>query len=91
LSSEPQKSSVGEILSFESTTAQYTCGGGRAGRLRRAMVCEVRDLGIIVRSPGCDHALIPSVHDRRCYLVDLRGTRYLVTGEYSDAEGEPCP
>jgi Family of unknown function (DUF6510) len=41
------------------------------------MVYEVRDPGTVVRCPGCDNALIRLVHDRKRYLVDLRGTRYL--------------
>ena len=70
-----------EIFSFEVTMAQYACGGcGRAGTLGGAMVYEVKDLGIIVRCPGCDNALIRLAHERGRYLVDLRGTRYLATG-----------
>ena len=71
---------LGEVFSFEVTTAEYTCGGcGRTGGLGGAMVYEVRDLGTVVRCPGCDNALIRLVHDRERYLVDLRGTRYLAT------------
>jgi ssDNA-binding Zn-finger/Zn-ribbon topoisomerase 1 len=45
------------------------------------MVYEVRELGTIVRCPGCDHALIRLAHNRYGRpLVDLRGTRYLATG-----------
>ena len=72
---------LGEVFSFEVTTAEYACVGcGRTGRLGEAMVYEVRELGTIVRCPGCDNALIRLVHDRERYLVDLRGTRYLAAG-----------
>ena len=70
-----------EVFSFEVTTAGYACEGcGRAGRLGEAMVYEVRDLGTIVRCPGCDNALIRLAHVRERRLVDLRGTRYLMSG-----------
>ena len=72
---------LGEIFSFEVTMAEYACGGcGRTGRLGGAMVYEVRELGTIVRCPGCDNALIRLAHNCGRYFVDLRGTRYLATG-----------
>ncbi len=72
---------LGEVFSFEVTTAEYACGGcGKAGTLGGAAVYEVRDLGIIVRCTGCDNALIRVAHNRGRYLVDLRGTKYLATG-----------
>jgi hypothetical protein len=72
---------LGEVFSFEVTTAEYTCEGcGRTGRLGGAMAYEVRDLGIIVRCPSCDNALIRLAHNRGRRFVDLRGTRYLTTG-----------
>ena len=73
--------SLREIFSFEVTTAQYACEGcGRADQIGAAMVYEVRELGTIVRCPGCDNALIRLARHRERYLVDLRGTRYLATG-----------
>ena len=72
---------LGEVFSFEVTTAQYACGGcGRTGRLGGAMVYEVRGLGTIVRCPSCDNALIRIAHNRERHMVDLRGMRYLATG-----------
>jgi hypothetical protein len=72
---------LGEVFAFEATTAEYACEGcGRAGRLGEAMVYEVRGLGTIVRCPGCDNALIRLAHVRERLLVDLRGTRYLMSG-----------
>jgi hypothetical protein len=44
------------------------------------MVYEVRGLGTILRSPGCDSALIRLVDVRGRYLVDLGGTSYLAIG-----------
>ncbi len=72
---------LGEVFSFEVTTAEYACQGcARAGRLGEAMVYEVRGLGTILRCPGCDNALIRLAHVRGRYLVDLGGTSYLTTG-----------
>ena len=72
---------LGEVFSFEVTTAEYACRGcGRAGKLGEAMVYEVRDLGTIVRCPDCDSALIRLAHNRGRYLVDLGGMSYLMTG-----------
>ena len=72
---------LGEIFSFEVTMAEYACGGcGRTGKLGGAMVYEVRELGTIVRCPGCDSALIRLAHNRGRYFVDLSGMRYLATG-----------
>ena len=70
-----------EIFSFEVTTAEYACGGcGRTGRLGGAMVYEVRELGIVVRCPICDNALIRLAQNRGRHLVALKGMRYLTTG-----------
>jgi DNA-directed RNA polymerase subunit RPC12/RpoP len=72
---------LGEVFSFEVTTAEYTCEGcGRTDRIGAAMVYEVRQLGTIVRCPSCDQALIRLAHYRGRYVVDLRGMRYLTTG-----------
>ena len=71
---------LGEVFSFEVTTAEYACGGcGRIDRLGGAMVYEVRELGIIVRCPTCDNALIRLAYNRERHMVDLRGMRYLTT------------
>lgn len=72
---------LGEVFSFEATTAEYACRGcDRAGTLGAAMAYEVRDLGLIVRCPGCDNALIRMAFTRGRNVVDLSGTRYLTTG-----------
>ncbi len=72
---------LGEVFSFEATTAEYACGGcGRTGRLGGAMVYEVRQLGTIIRCPSCDNALIRLAFTQGRHLVDLSGTRYLATG-----------
>ena len=73
---------LGEIFSFEVTTAEYTCEGcGKTDRIGAAMVYEVRGLGTIVRCPSCDNALIRLAHNRGRYRVDLRGVRQLQVEE----------
>lgn len=69
---------LGEVFSFEATTAEFACDGcGRSGRLGEAMVYEVRGQGTIVRCPSCDNALIRLAHNGGRRLIDLRGTTYL--------------
>ena len=64
---------LGEVFSFEVTTAHYACEGcGRVDQIGAAMVYEVRGLGTIVRCPSCDNALTRLAHNRGQYLVDLR-------------------
>ena len=80
LDGNPAAGTLGEVFSVEVSTAEYACGEcGRTDRLGGAMVYEVRELGTIVRCPGCENALIRLAHSRGRYLVDLRGTRYLTT------------
>jgi hypothetical protein len=70
---------LGEIF-FEATTEEYACGGcGRAGTFGGAMVYEVRELGTIVRCPGCDNAPICLAQNRGPCLADLKGMRYFAT------------
>lgn len=67
-----------EVFAFEATTAEYACRNcGRTGRLGEAMVYEVREMGTVVRCPGCDNALIRLAQSRGRRWVDLRGIRYL--------------
>jgi hypothetical protein len=73
---------LGEVFSFEVTTAQYACEGcGRTGRIGETIVYEVRSLGTILRCPGCDNALVRLVQNPGRYMIDLRGTKYLQVGE----------
>jgi hypothetical protein len=75
---------LGEVFSFEATTARYTCEGcGRTDQIGAAMAYEVRGLGTIVRCPSCDNALIRLAHNRRLPLIDMRGIRYLQVSNVS--------
>jgi Zn finger protein HypA/HybF involved in hydrogenase expression len=69
---------LGEVFSFEVTTAQYACEGcGRIDQLGAAMVYEVREMGTIVRCPSCDNALLRVARGSGRYWIDVRGVRYL--------------
>jgi hypothetical protein len=68
---------LGEIFSFEVTTAHYACEGcGRVAHIGEAMA-YMTEIGTIVRCPSCDDALIRVAHNRGRYWIDLRGIRYL--------------
>jgi len=68
---------LGEVFSFEVTTAHYACEGcGRVAHIGEAMA-YMTEIGTIVRCPSCDNALIRLAHDRGRYWIDLRGIRYL--------------
>ena len=67
-----------EVFSFETTTAEYACGSCEStGALGGAMVYEVRDMGLVVRCPGCDNALIRLAQSRGQSFADFRETKYL--------------
>jgi Zn finger protein HypA/HybF involved in hydrogenase expression len=69
---------LGEVFSFEVTTARYACEDcGRADQIGAAMVYEVRGLGTIVRCPSCSSVLIRLTRNRGRHWIDLRGIRYL--------------
>ena len=73
---------LGEVFSFEVTTAEYACDGcGRTDRIGAAMVYEVRGVGTIVRCPSCENALIRLAYNRGQNIVDLRGIRHLQVEE----------
>ena len=68
---------LGEIFSFEVTTAHYACEGcGRVAHIGEAMA-YMTEIGTIVRCPSCDDALIRLAHNRGRSWIDLRGIRYL--------------
>ena len=68
---------LGEVFSFEVTTALYACEGcGRVAHIGEAMA-YMTEIGTIVRCPSCDDALIRLAHNSGRYWIDLRGIRYL--------------
>ena len=76
---------LGEVFSFEVTTAYYACEGcGRADQIGAAMVYELRGLGTVVRCPGCANALIRLANNRGRRWMDLRGIRYLQVADVAE-------
>ena len=68
---------LGEVFSFEITTALYACEGcGRVAHIGEAMA-YMTEIGTIVRCPNCDNALIRLAHHSGRHWIDLRGIRYL--------------
>ncbi len=68
---------LGEVFSFEVTTALYACEGcGRGAHIGEAMA-YMTEIGTIVRCPNCDNTLIRLAHNSGRHWIDLRGIRYL--------------
>ena len=68
---------LGEVFSFEVTTAHYACEGcGRVAHIGEA-IAYMTEIGTIVRCPSCDNVLIRFAHNRGRHWIDLRGIRYL--------------
>jgi hypothetical protein len=66
-----------EIFPFEMTLAQVTCTGCDTTNVIGATATYMHGMGIIVRCPSCDNALIRIVHAEGRYLLDMRGVRVL--------------
>ena len=68
---------LGEVFSFEVTTALYACDGcGTVAHVGQQMA-YISDIGTVLRCASCDNALIRIVQNPRGYFLDLRGVSYL--------------
>ena len=68
---------LGEVFTFEATTAEGACGGcGTVAHVGETMA-YVSEIGTVVRCARCDNALIRVAHNPRGYFLDLRGISYL--------------
>jgi len=64
-----------EVLRFDVTTAELTCGGcGRVAAFAESHVYH-RAPGIVVRCPGCDHVLARLVQTPTDVWLDLLGAQ----------------
>jgi hypothetical protein len=71
---------LAEIFTFEMTMAVAACGQcGSEGRVGAAMV-HAHGMGMILRCPSCDHALLRIATIRGAYHLDLSGMSRLVVG-----------
>jgi hypothetical protein len=65
------------IFTFEVTTAETTCTGCGATGPIAALTAYGLPMGIILRCPACDTALIRASHVGGGYWLDLRGVSVL--------------
>jgi Family of unknown function (DUF6510) len=71
---------LGEIFTFETTTAEGACNRcGTVAHLGQQMA-YVSDIGTVVRCASCDHALIRVARNPRGYFLVLQGVSYLRFG-----------
>ena len=70
---------LGEIFAFEATAARMTC----AGCARIMAMGELRlyaiEMGVILRCPSCDQAVVRVVRTPRGLWLDLRGAARVLT------------
>ena len=68
---------LAEIFAFDITTAECVCGGCNATGPVGKLVAYGMAMGVILRCPGCDNALIRVSHLSSGYWIDTRGTSVL--------------
>jgi hypothetical protein len=70
---------LSEVFAFEATAARTTC----AGCTRIMAMGELRlyaiEMGVILRCPSCDEAVIRVARTPRGLLLDLRGAASVLT------------
>jgi hypothetical protein len=72
---------LSEIFPFEMTSATATCAGCGVTNPIGGMMAYAHNMGMVVRCPSCDTALIRLTHVRGRYWMDMRGTRVLQISE----------
>lgn len=75
-----------EIFGAEMTAAAGSCQGCGAIEAVGALLVHDQGPGAVVRCPHCEYVLLRVVRRRDCYLVDLRGLRWLEVPFSSAAE-----
>ncbi len=68
---------LAQVFAFDVTTAEAVCGGCGAVALVGSLVDYGGAMGVILRCPDCDTALIRVSHVKGRYCLDLRGMRVL--------------
>ena len=66
-----------EVFAFDVTTALAVCAGCGTSAPMGSLPAYCSDLGVIVRCPGCDTALVRVSRLGRGHGLDLRGMRVL--------------
>jgi Zn finger protein HypA/HybF involved in hydrogenase expression len=72
---------LGELFTFEVTTAEVSCAGCSSTYQVGALMVYTHEMGTIVRCPSCDNPIIRVARGPGRYWLDLRGARYLHVGE----------
>lgn len=65
------------IFPFEMTLVQATCTGCGATNAIGATAVYMHGMGMVIRCPSCDTALVRVVHAKGRYWLDMRGVRVL--------------
>jgi len=68
---------LAEVFTFDVTGAQAVCNGCGNVYPVGTLATYGHTMGMILRCPGCDTALIRMTHVRSGYYLDLRGTSVL--------------
>jgi hypothetical protein len=68
---------LGAIFPFEMTLTMSICNGCGATNPLGAVMAYMHGMGVVLRCPHCDTALIRVAHIRDRYYLDLRGVRVL--------------
>jgi hypothetical protein len=68
---------LAELFRFEMTLAWTTCAGCGAANPIGALMDYGGEMGVILRCPGCDTAILRFAHSAGRYWLDLRGAACL--------------
>ena len=66
---------LGELFAFDITTATTVCDGCGRSSLVGALHLYRHEMGMVLRCPGCDHALLVLTRPNDEWWLDLRGVR----------------
>lgn len=68
---------LAELFAFDVTTARTVCGGCGAVAPIGGLAAYALEMGVVLRCPGCDTAVMRVGRLAAGYGVDLRGIRLL--------------
>jgi hypothetical protein len=69
---------LSEIFVKDMTSAEVTCGGCGASRPMASLICYGRAMGVVLRCPDCDAAMLRIVRTPRELRVDASGVGLLI-------------
>lgn len=68
---------LGTLFPFDMTLAQATCAGCGTTNALGAVAAYMHGMGMVLRCPVCDTALLRVVQAQHHYWIDVRGIRVL--------------